>query len=121
MPLAVKVAKIHEHEVLWTRALVTQARMTLSGMARLQKVIFDKGFGDGPTLWWLDQHAVTCVVPAKTDMAVTADARAQAAAGEEITVGRRAPTVRHGQGKTARTERLETEVVGITGLTTDDP
>jgi hypothetical protein len=28
--------------------------------------------------------------------------------------------VRHGQGKTARIERLETEVVGITGLTTDD-
>jgi hypothetical protein len=53
-------------------------------------------------------------------MAVTADARAQAAAGEAITVGRRAHTVRHGQGKTAWTERLETEVVGITGLTTDD-
>src|SRR6266511_867827 len=34
--------------------------------------------------------------------------------------GRRAHTVRHGQGKTAHTERLETEVVGITGLTTYD-
>jgi Transposase DDE domain len=120
IPLAVKVAKIHEHEALWTRALVTQARMNLAGVARLQKVIFDKGFLDGPTLWWLDQHAVTFVVPAKADMAVTADARAQAAAGEEITVGRRAHTVRHGQGKTARTERLETEVVGIAGLATYD-
>jgi hypothetical protein len=48
------------------------------------------------------------------------DARAQAAAGEEITVGRRAHTVRHGQGKAAWRERLETEVVGLTGLTTDD-
>jgi hypothetical protein len=53
-------------------------------------------------------------------MAVTADARAQAAAGEEITVGRRVPTVRHGQGREAWTERLETEVVGSTGLTTYD-
>jgi hypothetical protein len=53
-------------------------------------------------------------------MAVTADARAQAAAGEEITVGRRAHTVRHGQGQAAWRERLETEVVGITGLTTYD-
>jgi hypothetical protein len=120
IPLAVKVAKIHEHEALWTRALVTQARMNLAGVARLHKVIFDQGFLDGTTLWWLDQHAVTFVVPAKSDMAVTADSRAQAAAGEEITVGRRAHTVRHGQGKTARTERLETEVVGITGLTTYD-
>jgi hypothetical protein len=120
IPLAVKVAKMHEHEALWTRAWVTQARMNLAGVARLPKVIFDKGFLDGTTLWWLDQHEVTFVVPAKAHMAVTADARAQAAAGEEITVGRRAHTVRHGQGKTARTERLETEVVGITGLTTDD-
>jgi hypothetical protein len=120
IPLAVKVAKIHEHEALWTRALVTQARMNLAGVSRLQKVIVDKGFLDGTILWGLAQHAVTFVVPAKADMAVTADARAQAAAGEEITVGRRAHTVRHGQGKTARTERLETEVVGVAGLTTYD-
>jgi hypothetical protein len=60
------------------------------------------------------------VVPAKANMAVTADARAQAAAGEGITIGRRVHTVRHGQGKTAWTERLEAEVVGITGLATDD-
>ncbi len=120
IPLAVKVGQIQEHEALWTRALVTQARMNLAGVARLHKVIFDKGFLDGTTLWWLNQQEVTFVVPAKANMAVTADARAQAAAGEEITVGRRAHTVRHGQGKTTRTERLETEVVGITGLTTYD-
>jgi hypothetical protein len=118
IPLAVKVGQIQEHEVLWGRALVTQARMNLAGGARLAKVVFDKGFLDGTTLWWLDQQGIRFVVPAKTNMAVTADARAQAAAGEGITVGRRVRTVRHGQGKTAWTERLETEVVGITGLTT---
>ena len=53
-------------------------------------------------------------------MAVTVDARAQAAAGEGVAIGRRAHTVRHGQGNTAYTERLETEVLGITGLTTSD-
>jgi hypothetical protein len=120
IPLAVKVGPIQEHEALWTRALVTQARLNLQGAARLHKVVFDKGFLDGTTLWWLDQQGITFVVPAKTDMAVTADARAQAAAGEELTVGRRVHTMRHGQGRTAWTERLETEVVGITGLTTDD-
>ena len=120
IPLAVKVGPIQEHEALWTRALVTQARLNLQGEARLHKVIFDRGFLDGPTLWWLDQHAVTFVVPAKANMAVTADARAQAAAGEAITVGRRVHTMRHGQGRKAWTERLETEVVGITGLTTYD-
>ncbi len=120
IPLAVKVGQIQEHEALWARALVTQARMNLAGDASLAKVVFDKGFFDGTTLWWLDQQGIRCVVPAKKDMAVTADARVQAAAGEDLTVGRRVHTVRHGQRKQARSERLETEVVGITGLTTHD-
>jgi hypothetical protein len=120
IPLAVNVGQIQAHEVLWGRALVTQARMNLAGGARLAKVVFDQGFLDGTTLWWLDQQGIRFVVPAKTHMAVTADARAQAAAGEGSTVGRRVRTVRQGQGKTAWTERLETEGVGITGLTTDN-
>jgi hypothetical protein len=120
IPLAVKVGKIQEHETHWTRALITQARANLAGYARLHKVVFDKGFLDGTDLWWLDQQGLCFVVPAKANMAVTADARAQAAAGEGITRGRRVHTVRHGQGRAARTERLETEVVGITGLTTYD-
>jgi hypothetical protein len=120
IPLAVKVGPIDEHETHWTRALVTQARANLAGCARLRKVVFDQGFWDGTDLWWLDQHDRLFVVPAKANMAVTTDAHAQAAAGEGITVARRGHTVRHGQGKGARTERLATEVVGITGLTTYD-
>jgi Transposase DDE domain len=120
IPLAVKVGQIQEHESHWTRALVTQARLNLTTAARLHKVVFDRGFLDGTDLWWLDQQGIRFVVPAKANMAVTADARAQAAAGEDLTVGRRVHTVRHGQGKTAWTERQETEVVGITGLTTYD-
>jgi hypothetical protein len=120
IPLAVKVVPIHEHEVLSMRALVTQARANLAGTTRLQKVVCDRGCLDGVDLWGLDQHGMTFVVPATDNMAVTADARAHAAAGEGITVGRRVHTVRHGQGQEAWTERLETEVVGITGLTTYD-
>jgi Transposase DDE domain len=120
IPLAVKVGPIQEHETHWTRALVTQARTNLAGAARLHTVVFDKGFLDGTDLWWLDQQGLRFVVPAKANMAVTADARAQAAAGDGVTVGRRVHTVRHGQGKAAYPARLETEVVGITALTTDD-
>jgi hypothetical protein len=100
--------------------LVTQARANLAGAAGLHKIVFDRGFLDGTDLWWLDQQGSQFVVPAKTNRAVTADARAQAAAGDGLFHGRRVDTVRHGQGKTARTERLTTEVIGITGLTTDD-
>lgn len=120
IPLAVKVGPIQEHESHWTRALVTQARANLAGAARLHTVVFDRGFLDGTDLWWLDQQGIRFVVPAKANMAVTADARAPAAAGEGLTIGRRIHTVRHGQGKMACTERQETEVVGITGLTTYD-
>src|SRR6267142_1023179 len=81
IPLAVKVGKIREHESHWTRALVTQARMNLAGAARLHKVIFDKGFLYGCTLWWLNQQGLTCVVPAKAKMAVVVDARAQTVVG----------------------------------------
>jgi hypothetical protein len=120
IPLAATVVPIQAHETLSLRALVTQARTNLAGHARLHKVVFDRGFVDGVDLWWLQQHGLLLVVPAKENMAVTIDAQAQAAAGEDVTVGRRVQTVRHGQGKTAWTERLETEVVGLAGLTTDD-
>jgi Transposase DDE domain len=120
IPLAAKVVPIQEHETLSLRALVTQARTNLAGHSRLHKVVFDKGFLDGVDLWWLQQQGLLFVVPAKENMAVTVDAQAQAATGEGITVGRRVHTGRHGQGKTAWSERLETEVVGIAGLTTYD-
>jgi hypothetical protein len=89
--------------------LVTQARINLVDDVRLTKVVFDKAFLAGTDLWWLDQHWVTFVVPAKDNMAVTADALAQAAAGEGIAVGRRVHTVRHGQGRAAQIEWLESE------------
>lgn len=120
LPLAAKVVPIQGHETLLLRALVTQARTTLAGDARRHKVVFDTGVWDGTDLWWLDQRGITVVVPAQAKMAGTAEAQAQAAAGEGITAGRRAHTVRHGHGKTAWTARLETEVVGRTGWTTDD-
>jgi hypothetical protein len=120
LPLAGKVVPIQAHEVLSMRALGTQARTNLTGHSRLHNVVFDQGLLDGPDLWWRDQHDILFVVPATDTMAVTVDAQAQAAAGEGVTVGRRAHTVRHGHGKTASTERRETEVVGIAGVTTDD-
>jgi hypothetical protein len=120
IPLAVKVVPIPAHETRWLRALVVQAQANLAGDARLHKLVFEKGVLDGTDLWWLAQRGMTFVVPAKATMALTADARAHAAAGEGITVGRRGHTVRHGPGNAAWAERLETEVVGITGMTTDD-
>ena len=120
IPLGGNVGKSQAPETHGPRALVTPARAHLAGPARRHKVVCDRGLLDGTELGWLDQQGLGCVGPAQTTMAVTAEARAQAAAGEEVMGGRRALTGRHGQGQTARPERLETEGVGITGLTTDD-
>jgi hypothetical protein len=118
IPVAATVVPLQAHETLARRALVTQARTHLAGHARRHQVVCDRGVLAGTAVWWLAQRGLMCVVPAKEHMAGTVDARAQAAAGEGVTIGRRAHTVRHGQGNTADTERLETAVVGITGLTT---
>jgi hypothetical protein len=91
--------------------MVTQVRTNLTGHARLRQVVFDRGFLEGADLWWLQPHGLLFVVPAKENIAVTIDAQAQAAAGEDVTVGRSVHAVRHGQGKTAWTERLEIGVL----------
>jgi hypothetical protein len=120
IPLAATVVPIQAHATRSLRAVITQARTHLAGHVRRHQGVFDNGCLAGVDLWWLAPHGITCVVPAKDQMAVTVDAQAPAAAGAGSTVGRRAQTVRHGQGKTAWRVRLATDVVGITGVTTDD-
>ena len=115
IPLAVKVGRMHEHETHWTRALVARRGPIWPARPACTKSSLIGAFWMGPICGGWTSRGSRFVVPAKTNMAVTADARAQAAAGEEITRARRVHTVRHGQGKTARTERIETEVVGIRG------
>ena len=117
LPVAAKVVPIQEHETRSLRALGTPARTHLAGHARRHHVGFDQGCGAGVERWGLAPHGSLCVVPAKDNRAVTPDARAQAAAGAGMPLRRRAHTVRHGQGTTAWTERRETAVGGITGLT----
>jgi hypothetical protein len=118
---AAQVGPSHEPAVRSMRALVTPAGTNLAGHARRQKVVLDRGFGAGVDLGWLAPRGSTCVVPAKDHLAVTADARAQAARGEGSTVGRRVDTARQGPGKTAWTEGRATAVVGIHELTTEEP
>jgi hypothetical protein len=59
MPVAVKVVKLHDHEVLWRRALVLQAQATLAGATRLDQLSFARGFVAGLDRWWLDQRGIT--------------------------------------------------------------
>ena len=121
MPLAVQVVQRQAPEARWTRAVVPQSQAQLAGQARLHHVVCARGCWAGTDRWWLDQQGLTLVVPATDPMAVTVEARALAAAGAGVTMGHRVHTGRPGQGHEAWTERLETAVGGIPGLTTYEP
>jgi len=73
--VAAKVVPINQHESRFTLELARQALANL-GPGLLQVLLIDRGFLDGLDLWTL-KHAlgIDFVIPAKTDMRVTADAR----------------------------------------------
>jgi hypothetical protein len=117
LPLAMKVVKIQEYEGRWLVPLLEQAQRNLGTRGHIQTIVIDRGSLDGEDLWRVHQLGVIFVVVGKSNMAVTQDAQALAKR-ERAQVRER--VVRHGHGKTAREERLRTELVGIAGLTTYD-
>lgn len=120
LPIAVKVGKINRHDSKFTFSLLKQAEENLKDTsARVSKVLADRGFIDGRMMWRLNRDGIEFVCPAKKNMHVYKDAQGLAAKGEGI-VQKRTRTITHGHGKNQTKEVLETEVVGITGLTSWD-
>lgn len=117
LPLALKVVRIEEYEGRWLLPLVQQAQANLGDRARIAKVVIDRGYLDGDDLWALHQSGLIFVVVGKAGMVVVADAQALAQTEPAV---ERVHVVRHGHGRTARTERLRTVLVPIAGLTTYD-
>jgi hypothetical protein len=117
LPLAIKVVTIQEYEGRWLVPLLKQAQANLGTRGHIKTIVIDRGYLDGEDLWQVHQLGVIFVVVSKSHMTVTQDAQALAK-GERARVRER--VVRHGSGKTARAERLRTELVGIEGLTTYD-
>src|SRR5690606_28591169 len=113
---AVIVTKIDRHEALCTRRLIQQAQAYLApGRSLVGKVLVDRGFLDGATMFWLDQQGIVFVVPAKLDMRVYTMARSYAKANQGH-IQKRSRKVPHGHGKKRWEEELETEVIGIDEL-----
>ncbi|MCC7106529.1 MAG: transposase, partial [Chloroflexi bacterium] len=117
LPLAVLVTTIEAYEGASLVPLLEQAQANLGEHARIVKVVADRGYLDSEDLWALDQRGIAFVVVAKSGMHARADA--QALALRERPVERR-QVLRHGHGRTARTETLVTRLVGISGLTSYD-
>lgn len=117
LPLAVKVVKIQEYEGRWLVPLLEQAQRNLGTRGSISTIVVDRGYLDGEDLWRVHLMGIIFVIVGKSNMAVTQDAQALAKR-ERAQVRER--IVHHGHGKTAKEERLRTELVGIEALTTYD-
>jgi len=74
--VAVKVVQIQEHDSQFTRQLLQQGIKNL-GAGVIRVLLLDRGFLDGLTLWQIkNEDGVDFVLPVKTNMNVTQDARA---------------------------------------------
>ncbi len=117
LPLAMKLVKIQEYEGKWLVPLLEQAQHNLGTHAHIETIVVDRGYLDGEDLWRVHQKGVLFVICGKASMAVTQDAQGLAR-GERVSVRER--VVRRGHGKSARDQRLRTELVGIEALTSYD-
>ncbi|MFA4904815.1 MAG: transposase [Desulfobaccales bacterium] len=73
--VAAKVTQIQESEKNWTMPLIHQATENLGGR-KIRLLLIDRGYIDGLTLWTLKYElGIDWIIPVRTDMAVTKDAR----------------------------------------------
>jgi hypothetical protein len=117
LPLAMKLVKIQEYEGRWLLPLLEQAQRNLGDHAHIGTVVIDRGYLDGADLWEVHQRGIVFVIVGKANMAVTQDAQGLAK-GERARVRER--VVDHGHGKKATQQRLRTELVGLSALTSYD-
>lgn len=104
--VAAKVTQIQESEQNWTLPLIKQAIENI-GPGKIKLLLIDRGYLNGLTLWTLKHtYRIDWIIPAKTSMAVTKDARGL----REVRDPKRV----------FREERKGLKVVGIVGLTSYD-
>jgi hypothetical protein len=115
LPLAIRFATIEHSDLDFAREVVSQAVSNLAPHATITSLAIDRGFTDGPFLWWLAKTMeIIFYIPAKTNMNVYKDALSLLDTGIAQTRERKR-TIGAGKNKTTVTDRWH--VVGIEGLT----
>lgn len=108
MVVAAMMGKIQESEKNYMLPLVKQAEKNI-GKDKMRVLLIDRGFIDGLDLWKLKQkHNIDFVIPSKTTMDITKDAREQRNVCSDKDTG------------VWRGANEKTEVMGIRGLTSYD-
>lgn len=114
LPLAIRFATIEHSDLDFAREVVSQAVSNLTAHATIASLAIDRGFMDGPFLWWLaDTMQITFYIPAKTNMNVYKDALSLLETGIAQTRERKRTI---GAGKNKSTVMDRWHVVGIEGL-----
>ena len=114
LPLAMRFATIEVHDTQLAREVVEQAIANLANHARIASLACDRGFIDGPFLWWLNGENILFYIPAKSNMAVYKDALSLVDSGLRQTREKKR-SAGYGKNKAIAIDRWE--VVGLTGLT----
>jgi len=115
LPIAIRFTTIEVADVKMAQEVVQQAVDNLGDHSEIVSLAFDRGFIDGPFMWWLhDDMKIKFYVPAKKNMNVYEDALSLIDAGSRET---RELERTEGSGKNSSTVIDRWDVVGIEGLT----
>ena len=121
IPLAARVVPIQEPEGKYFLDMLDQAQNNLrAGGVEIAGAVADRAYLDGEDLWKIHKRGIYFVVPAKSGMTVSVDARSLAASNLKCQryEARRIQKLTRGIGRKAHVVEVETRLVGITGLTT---
>jgi hypothetical protein len=114
LPLAIRFATIERSDLDFAREVVSQAASNLAPHATIASLAIDRGFMDGPFLWWLaDTMKIIFYIPAKTNMNVYKDALSLLDSGIVQTRQRKRSV---GAGKNRTTVMDLWRIVGIEDL-----
>ena len=120
IPLAIKIDTIEKPDNLHVLAAIEQAKENVKATSTIRSLVLDRGFLDGKILFEIDQQGMEFVIPLKSSMEATQDARQLALDQKETIEATREITVYHGYGKKAYSEQVLTTLVGVPGLLTCD-
>jgi len=115
LPIAMRFTTIEVGDINMAREVVQQAVDNVGDKVKIVSLAFDRGFLDGPFMWWLhNDMRIRFYVPAKKNLNVYDDALSLADSGIRA---KRERERKVGRGKNSFTVIDRWDVVGIEGLT----
>ena len=122
IPLAIKIDTIEKADNLHILAVLEQAKENVRETSVIRSLVVDRAFLDGKSLYAIDRQGIEFVIPLKSNMGATKDARSLALIreGSGCVEKSREVAVTHGYGKNKLEQKVVTTLVGVPGLMSCD-